>query len=377
VGAAVDLEGVGFAGPALDPVDGAAYVATAVGSGDAQTVWLTRVERSGAVAWRVPVGEGFEGGPSAPVAFDAGVWVAFRDGARSFDRVGKERDVIAGRPAPGRLAVSGQGRLAWVTADGGSLVVRASATGSLEHAVALSGGGGAPAAVGPVFATGGDQVLLGHGGVLVRHSADDGSPAGEVSTFAGDVRALAVNAGRAYVLDGARRVGAFVLASGALPEAWAIDLDADAVPALTVDEGGRLVLPMVGGGLRVLDDLGTSAAEHVLERGEGTGAHPVSLLADGWLVRVTSGGLAAGRLVGQGDQVRFEALWTHHLGNGLVGSPLADPDGHLWVLDGAGRLGRLVSGASGPARSGWPTPAGAEGQGGIEAGVLIPDSKEE
>ena len=367
VGLTLDLEGAGFAGPALDPAGGAAYVTMLrVVDGDWQ-VWLTRVQHDGTVAWRVPVGPGTAADLAAPVATDFGAWVGFSQGARAFDRTGAEIDVTATTPSPGQLAALPDGRLAWLTNGGASLVVRGAAASSREHAVALPQG--SDASVGPVFASGGERVVVAKGTALWRRHAADGAADAE-TTLDQPAHDLAVSNGRLYVLEGRRQLGAFVLASGALPRAWRLPLPRDAVGQVLVADDGRVVLAADDGHALLVDDQGDSATVRdgaVLL--SGAGAWTASLLADGWLIAANGSTLQAARIESSEGAASIAARWRHALGNPIVGGPLADADAQVWVLDGAGRLRRLVSGAPGAALGGWPTVAGATALGGAEAGI--------
>ncbi len=377
LGFSLDLEGVGFSGPAVDGFDGAALVTTLAPAPAPQTgswVWLTRVARDGRVAWRAPVGEGTSAHLAPPVATIDGAWAAFDAGLRRFDRSGAERDVIADAPLPGHLAVDSDGRLAWWSPARGALVVRGGAPGSPEHVVALAASDAE--VVGPVFATGSAHVIVAAGTRLRRHAASDGAPTGEAD-LAEAARDLAVSAGRLYVLEGARGVSAFVLAEGALARAWAapVALPADALGQVLQDEEGRLVLPAAGGRLFVLVDRGAEAAVTSHEAG-GPGGPGLLLLADGWLVQAAGSRLRAARLLPDAEGGALSARWEHDLGNEIAGALLADPEGHVLVLDAVGRLARLVSGAPGAARAGWPTTAGSATQGGVEVGGGSPTTEE-
>jgi len=369
-GFALDLAGSGFAGPALDPLDGAAYVAT-LGSAEPPLtgtwVWLSRVERAGQVAWRVPVGPGGPDSLSAPVAFDEGVWVAFDEGLRGFDRAGGERDVVADVPVPGHVAVDRGGRLAWWSAGRGALVVRGATLGSLEHAAAFEAEG--QELVGPVFVTGGEQVVMAAGDRLGRFDATLAHASG-AATLSEPAVDLAVSAGRLYVLEGRRHVSAFVLASEALPATWGapLELPAEAGAQVSVDEAGRLVLPAAGGKVLVITDEGDVGRVEVAATG-WTEASSLLLLADGWLVQASGPRLQSGRLQVAGSGAVVTGAWSQSFGNTLIGAPLSDSEGHILVLDGAGRLVRLVSGAPGSARAGWPTVAGSTSLGGVEVGA--------
>lgn len=368
-GFAIDLEGTGFAGPALDGVDGAAYVATLGAAEPPDTgawVWLTRTGRDGQVQWRVPVGQGSPGSLGAPMAFDDGVWVGFDAGLRGFDRTGAERDVVADVAEPGHVAVDAGGRLAWWSASRSTLVVRGATHGSLEHAATLEADGEGLA--GPVFVTGGAHVVMAAGKRLAKVDATLARASGQAA-LSDAARDLAVSAGRLYVLEGAQRVSAFVLASEALPGAWStpLELPVEAAGHLLVDEAGRLVVPAMGGDLLVVSDLGDRGQYRQIGSG-WVDASSLVLLADGWLVQASGQRLQAGRVVGQGDQASLEGAWSHSFGNEIVGAPLADLEGNVLVVDGAGRLVRLISGAPGPARAGWPTFAGSTTLGGVEIG---------